>query len=214
MPGNVKQFDPNTLKLAKAYDDEAQQLYGYFQNVMQNIQCETVSTEKYSLVRSCADCANAYKKWLCSVLMPRCEDITSTNPYTIVRNAGQPFPNNTVDSAIQALGASNPAFNASRNSFVDQNIQPGPYKELLPCEDLCYEVVQSCPAKIGFTCPGRHVPGFNTSYAIRDWTLEEPTCNYPGEPRTRISGAGTLQPARIATLLTIYGISMAFWTLA
>lgn len=214
MPGNVKKFDPNTFKLAQAYDEQAKEMYANFEKVMQNIQCEAVSTERYSLVRSCADCAKAYKKWLCSVLMPRCEDITSTNPYAIVRNAGQPFPNQTVNPDIQAIGALNPGYNASRNSFIDETIQPGPYRELLPCEDLCYELVQSCPSKIGFACPSKHMPGFNTSYAVRDWTLQEPNCNYPGEPRTRISGAGALQPSSFTALLTIYGLLMAYLTLA
>lgn len=37
--------------------------------------------------------------------------------------------------------------------MIDQKIKPGPWKEVLPCEDLCYQLVQSCPAALGFACP-------------------------------------------------------------
>lgn len=37
--------------------------------------------------------------------------------------------------------------------MIDQIIKPGPWKEVLPCKDLCYNLVQSCPAALGFACP-------------------------------------------------------------
>ena len=37
--------------------------------------------------------------------------------------------------------------------MIDQIIKPGPWKEVLPCEDLCYQLVQSCPAALDFACP-------------------------------------------------------------
>lgn len=37
--------------------------------------------------------------------------------------------------------------------MIDQIIKPGPWKEVLPCEDLCYQLVQSCPAALAFACP-------------------------------------------------------------
>ncbi|KAG9818558.1 hypothetical protein KCU77_g17340, partial [Aureobasidium melanogenum] len=39
------------------------------------------------------------------------------------------------------------ATNSSRNpTIIVDTIAPGPYKEVLPCQDLCYSLVRSCPA--------------------------------------------------------------------
>ena len=61
--------------------------------------------------------------------------------------------------------------------MIDEVIQPGPYKEVLPCEDLCYSLMQSCPASIQFGCPypGR---GLEVSYGKR--SASGLTCSYLG----------------------------------
>ena len=68
--------------------------------------------------------------------------------------------------------------NSSRNPLIDEVIRPGPYKEVLPCDDLCYSLIQSCPAALGFKCPlpGR---GLERSYGkrSRDGSI---TCSYLG----------------------------------
>jgi len=71
------------------------------------------------------------------------------------------------------------ATNSSRNPLIDQTIQPGPYKEVLPCEDLCYDIVQSCPAIFGFGCPisGK---GMELSYGRRSNDSGIITCSYVG----------------------------------
>lgn len=68
--------------------------------------------------------------------------------------------------------------NSSRNPLIDDLIQPGPYKEVLPCDDLCYSLVQSCPAALGFKCPlpGR---GLERSYGKRSRNGSI-TCSYLG----------------------------------
>ena len=97
----------------------------------------------------------------------------------------QSFPNGTkldadlMDTAVQAL-----SWNSSRNPSIDEAVSPGPYKEILPCEDVCYSLVQSCPASMGFSCPRPGKLGFNQSYGLRP-TAEQQlnggvTCNYPG----------------------------------
>ena len=185
-------YNPNTVpsfsQLQALYDDYASQLYQNFSYSLQLIPCNTTSTAQYSLARNCTDCANAYKQWLCAVTMPRCEDYTSENPFLYPRNVGQPFFQNEsmlVDSVLQQLFnpmSSAPgnsvaqkqtlistfATNQSRNpTIIDQQIMPGPYQELLPCEDLCHTLVQSCPAALGFSCPspGR---GLEAGYSPRD----------------------------------------------
>lgn len=63
--------------------------------------------------------------------------------------------------------------------MIDAEIQPGPYKELLPCEDLCFDIVRSCPAQLGFACPSP--PLRELSYGRRDNdNPDNLTCNFPG----------------------------------
>lgn len=68
------------------------------------------------------------------------------------------------------------AYNQSRNPMIDQEIKPGPYKELLPCEDLCFDLVRSCPSVLGFACP--NPPAMALSYGKRD--ASQLKCNFPG----------------------------------
>ena len=193
VPGNDNKF--NNTALAKAYDDQAKAMYANFDKALQQIQCETDKTSKYSLTRTCDDCKQAYKRWLCTVSMPRCEDFTQDSQFGFVRNAWQPFPNGTklIDSLRDGLIAT-PYHNNSRSSFIDDEIQPGPYKEILPCEYLCYEVVQSCPAALGFVCPQPGMQSFDYSYGRKDDDSSTVSCNYPGEARTPLSGAGVTAP--------------------
>ncbi|TQV99083.1 calcium channel subunit Mid1 [Cordyceps javanica] len=191
VPGNIEKFQGDS-SLGQKYDDYAKEVYDNFEKALMQVQCEAPSTKMYSLRKNCDDCRRAYKKWLCTVVMPRCEDYSLDSPHSIVRNAGQPFPNGTRLPTEDLARYSAPAFNTSRNKFIDDEIAPGPYKELLPCDDLCYDVVQSCPAALQLACPLRHFREFNSSYATRDPENKEVRCNYPGEPRTRVSAAAGL----------------------
>ena len=85
--------------------------------------------------------------------------------------------------------------------MIDDNVRPGPWKEILPCKDLCYELVQSCPASMGFVCP---LKGEGTeSYGnIRD--DEKITCNFPGKPWP-ISNAAYIA-AKKALIFAVSGV--------
>ncbi|KAF2471318.1 uncharacterized protein BDR25DRAFT_333966 [Lindgomyces ingoldianus] len=189
VPSNPK-FTNNMTGLASLYDSQASAYFQNFTNSLQQVACDTTGTAQYSLARTCQDCSDDYKQWLCSVLMPRCEDWNATNPWLIDRNIGNPFPQ---DGSLQAgtLAYANNmtknfndtfrqrlAFNTSRNPMIDEVIQPGPYKELLPCEDLCFDIVRSCPAQLGFACPD----GANrySTYGRRRSGSLNLTCNFPG----------------------------------
>ncbi|CAM1508481.1 Fc.00g053290.m01.CDS01 [Cosmosporella sp. VM-42] len=193
VPGNDNKF--NNTELAKVYDDYAKDMYSNFEKVLQQIPCESPPESAYSLARGCKQCREAYKRWLCTVSIPRCEDLMSNGSYGMIRNIGQAFPNGTKasDEMKQEFGRK-PAFNASRNVFIDTTIQPGPYREILPCEDLCYEVVQACPAAMGFGCPQPYMTSFNLSYGQRIPDSTAVTCNYPGEARTKVSSASSVLP--------------------
>lgn len=192
-PGNTKY---NNTELGNLYDNYAKTMYGYFQNAMMQIPCEAPSTQRYSLAANCSNCTVAYKQWLCAVAIPRCEDFSTGSNYTIPRNVAQAFPNGTFlpDEPRQQL-MQTLAFNSSRNAFIDEVIAPGPYKEILPCADLCYGVVQGCPAAMGFGCPLADQRGFNLSYGLRDPDGKAVTCNYPGEPRTIVNAARAIMPS-------------------
>ncbi|KAK1594800.1 calcium influx-promoting protein ehs1 [Colletotrichum navitas] len=176
VPANSNKM--NLTQLAQFYDNYARDMYANFQKQLAQVACEAPAVQRYSLARNCADCEIAYKKWLCSVTIPRCEDFTSPTNFSLVRNTNQPFPNGTILPAdVQAMYNASVNQN-SRNPLIDQMIAPGPYREILPCAYLCYDLAQSCPASLGFNCPTPDQAVFNSSYAIQvDGLL---TCNYPG----------------------------------
>lgn len=183
MPTNPDKFPPSTglPDLAALYDSNAAGLYVNFNYSLQQIPCNTTSTAQYSLARGCDDCARVYKQWLCAVTIPRCEDYSNPAPYLMPRNVAQPFINgSTINPHTPAdqLLLNAVATNSSRNPIIDLDIRPGPYKEVLPCEDLCWDLVQSCPAALGFGCPyaGR---GLEKSYGTRSQSGFI-TCSYLG----------------------------------
>lgn len=207
VPGNDGKF--NNTELAKVYDKQAKTVYDNFLKVMQQIQCEADRTSKYSLARTCEDCKRAYKRWLCTVSFPRCEDFLDGSRFSVLRNVNQAFPNGTLlPTEIRQELAKVPAQNASRNSFIDETIQPGPYKEIMPCEDICYQVVQSCPAMIKFNCPQPGMYGFNVTYGRRNADNTVVSCNFPGEARTRTSAGHDTIPnlALLTCIMSVFSI--------
>ncbi|KAL6235454.1 hypothetical protein BDW75DRAFT_230300 [Aspergillus navahoensis] len=144
----------NMSEIRTKYDNYAANLYKNFNYSLQQIQCNTSNETIYSMAVGCDDCAAAYKSWLCAVTIPRCDDYSSTSNRTavMVRNAAQPFPNGT-EITNQTLRDS-PVTNRPRNSgLIDKEINPGPYKEVLPNVSLCHNLVRSCPMSLGFSCP-------------------------------------------------------------
>lgn len=71
-------------------------------------------------------------------------------------------------------------------------VAPGPYKELLPCQGLCYDLVQSCPASMMFVCPvSRH--GLEASYGNVQQDIDGAyKCSAPGA-FWGVSAATTMQ---------------------
>lgn len=163
-------------QLRKIYDDNAAKYYQNFDYSLQQVQCNASRESLFSLAVDCDDCADAYKEWLCSVSIPRCADFSAKESYLQVRNAGQDFFNGTSlpsDSQYRQSAVTN----TSRNPLIDEKIKPGPYKEILPCQDICYNLVKSCPAKLGFACPTGQ--WLNSSYGYRDKSGIV-TCSYLG----------------------------------
>lgn len=184
MPSNNVTF-PNTTVLGEFYDNYALSLYDGFNKSMQLIQCEADATAQYSLVRNCSTCRTAYKDWLCSVTIPRCEDFSDTASWLQPRAINTTFPDGSgLEPALLAQYSAftdQLSYQTSRSAIIDEVVKPGPYKEVLPCEELCYDLVQSCPAAMGFLCPRPWNQGFNTSYGTMAGSNNgSVTCNYPG----------------------------------
>ncbi|KAG0261271.1 stretch-activated cation channel mid1 [Mortierella polycephala] len=151
------------------YDGFASNLMENFRRVLGQYDC---SRSQYSLIRNCTDCTRAYRRWLCSVSIPRCTDVedvwdirnkgasqsdtveqtdpnAADNPYLIDRAQGPVVVERTTNTSRGAVASSdeNPLMN------------PGTYGEVLPCIDLCYDVVQSCPNFLEFSCPVKNMAG-------------------------------------------------------
>ncbi|KAI1008093.1 hypothetical protein K3495_g135 [Podosphaera aphanis] len=215
VPWNPNKF-PELSSLAAFYDNGSRAIYENFEKVLAQIPCETTPSSQYSLVRTCDDCAQAYKAWLCAVNIPRCTDIAADMPWLQPRAIEQAFPNGSVvPSADLGFPSASTAEKYSRNTNIDLFVSPGPYKEVLPCQELCHSLVASCPAVLGFNCPRVGQIGFNTSYSQMPvgWTDDQGrnsniTCNFPGmmyfsgaRPRA-FSWTGSVAAATM-TILTI-----------
>lgn len=175
--------------LAAIYDEKAREYYANFSKSLSQVACETAGESQYSLAKTCTDCARDYKNWLCTVLVPRCEDYTAPGDWLQLRRINELLPNQTVtingnitlrgDNTTLAFNETYRdrfAYSQSRHPFIDELIQPGPYKELKPCEDLCFDIVKSCPAQLGFVCPNS--PARELTYGQRD--VDALKCSYPG----------------------------------
>lgn len=82
-------------------------------------------------------------------------------------------------------------FNSSRNPMIDIDIRPGPYKEMLPCEDICYDLVRSCPAALQFACP-LEGHGLNYSYGSPSKGCNSPWTSISGAAGQRVMGSMAL----------------------
>ncbi|KAI9741902.1 MAG: stretch-activated cation channel mid1 [Cirrosporium novae-zelandiae] len=217
IPSNPNTF-PSIDTLTSFYDKRAESYYKAFKNTLAQVPCNTSASGKYSLARGCDDCAEAYKHWLCAVLMPRCEDFSSSHTFLQARNIKQDFINGTSVEKLSAEGDLNfapmymnqTAYNSSRLAAIDTDVRPGPYKEVLPCKDLCYGIVQSCPASFGFGCPTEGW-GLNTSYGDRSvpgYKEGYVTCSYLGAEYF-LSAARTWKDQRsLSAVLIVIGTVM------
>jgi len=190
VPANPSRY-PNATELAAAYDASAESYMQNFTYSLQQIPCNTSPSAQYSLAKTCDDCRAAYKTWLCAVTIPRCFDFNDP-PGADPRDYAYLQPRNVAQPPIEGSGIAPPtnetqlnwrATNTSRNAdlIVDQ-IQPGPYREVLPCEDLCYNLIRSCPAALGFACPLKG-KGLEESYGMKGTSLATGggyTCSEPG----------------------------------
>lgn len=210
-------FKDNDTGLAEIYDSKARTYYENFQKSLAQVACNTTGEAQYSLARTCTDCENDYKSWLCTVLIPRCEDWSATDTWLQPRRINEPLSDGSLTYNGNVTGAFNDtrrdrvAYNQSRNPFIDELISPGPYKELKPCEDLCFDIVRSCPPQLGFGCP--NAPGRDMDYGTRDVKGNQLTCSFPGAVvKLNVeAGVGTLSSHMLTTVVVVLGVMAAVW---
>lgn len=201
VPANPTVF--NATGLSTFYDSAAAGWYGNFSLSLQQIPCNAKSASTFSLVRSCDNCAAAYKNWLCAVTIPRCMDFSQELSYTAPRSTNTLFYNasanaeqlhpfsptlspdqvaafqNRTNASASANAANYSQAAGSRNPSIDAVVRPGPYREVKPCVDLCWNLVQSCHPNFGFACPGAGSWGENVSYGQRS-SDGDITCGFLG----------------------------------
>ncbi|KAB5589811.1 Stretch-activated Ca2+-permeable channel component [Ceratobasidium theobromae] len=119
----------------------------------------------YSRLQSCTGCQTAYRKWLCSVVFPRCGEPISDESLAV--SASSSNNQNGSDPALEPLPQAaliqRPANATPRSSFLPTlNVV---YNELLPCMETCYIVDRSCPPMLTWKCPSVWVNA-NTSYGL------------------------------------------------
>lgn len=175
----------NSLKgeLGTLYDNQAKSLYSNFSKALQQIACDTTDDAIFSPVKTCQDCANLYKNWLCSVTIPRC----STNNHTGYKYRG---------------------VGESRNDFINDEIQPvESYFEILPCVNVCQAMVRDCPADFGFMCPTTNLTISQSYY----WDSGDDyvSCNFVGIADTSTSKAFKSAVLNWWMLITVVILVMA-----
>ncbi|KAI9256153.1 stretch-activated Ca2+-permeable channel component-domain-containing protein [Helicostylum pulchrum] len=205
--------DPDTFTtesiwgIANQYDEQALAKFEPFGTALSQFNCDTT---QYSLVRNCTDCYRDYKTWLCSVSIPRCTDSSASGDLTQIDNV-------STSPALRDISVG-----ASRNPWVDDTMKPGEWTELLPCIDLCYHVVQSCPPFLQFFCPSGDLASMQYGYwqngsALGNGTLyhfdiNNPTCNRMGVS-TRlltISSASHIHSNSVAIFFIVTVVGLFF----
>ncbi|KAK0100051.1 stretch-activated cation channel mid1 [Cadophora gregata] len=213
VPSNPNVF-PNMSALAAFYDNATQASFANFEKVLAQIPCETTPSAQYSLARNCDDCREAYKLWLCAVSIPRCTDFTKEKEWLQRRAMGQPFPNGTfLPVRDLEIAKQTAAINISRNALIDEKLVPGPYNEVLPCDELCFNLVRSCPAIMGFNCPQLGDIGFAESYGVYpqfpgddSGRISNITCNSPGIIYFKSTGRQVLPSMMFVALTLVLGL--------
>ncbi|KNE56934.1 hypothetical protein AMAG_02701 [Allomyces macrogynus ATCC 38327] len=94
---------PGTNATLRAYalstDAYARAVHGNWTLALRAVDCRDDPVQRFSLFRTCADCATAYREWLCATLFPECVDPETdpplvwdpNNPTVDAHNASKPL---------------------------------------------------------------------------------------------------------------------------
>ncbi|KAH3682137.1 hypothetical protein WICPIJ_006895 [Wickerhamomyces pijperi] len=158
------QEDGNYQDFINSYDNYARDVYNNFTLALGLDGCQLPDDQIYSPITSCQECSEAYKNWLCAVLIPRCDSTIATN------------------STISRVERT-----SLRSQVLSESVEvPSSYYETLPCIDLCFTIVRNCPSDFGFSCPKmmRDIEnnyGFMNAANQNDGNGVGVGCNFVGE---------------------------------
>ncbi|EGW32186.1 uncharacterized protein SPAPADRAFT_137955 [Spathaspora passalidarum NRRL Y-27907] len=151
------QGDPSVNITKQLYDNYTENLYTNFSKALQQIPCDAKPDSVFSNMKTCNDCANAYKDWLCAVMIPRCSTKNITGYQLREPNDG-------------------------RNAFINDVVVPNKtYFEVLPCVNTCYAIVRDCPSDFGFLCPTKLPMSYFWDVDTGEGNEQWPSCNYVGK---------------------------------
>jgi calcium channel MID1 len=132
----------------------------------------------YSPLQTCAECQEAYRRWLCTISLPRCGEFPPNSPQDQQpqdQQQQQQGPLMLPPPALQPQPSGTPSRNpALGNATVD-------YTVLLPCIETCHAADRACPIFLQFKCP-KGVTA-ESSYGmgfIDSWDADEPGGGLPG----------------------------------
>ncbi|KAJ1019926.1 hypothetical protein NDA16_004207 [Ustilago loliicola] len=150
----------STLTALSAVEAFVTPQYSNFSRTIDTFPCGDPDFGMYSYVQTCDKCKSSYQDWLCAVAMPRCTDPLD-DPQTQSRATqdsteltGAPTGLNTklLPYIVNRNGNGSSAL-TSRHDFIDKQLRPGFYGELLPCIYTCYFVERTCLPLIQWACP-------------------------------------------------------------
>jgi calcium channel MID1 len=213
VPSNSS-FKDKDNELRALYDNITEAYYKNFTNSLAQVACDTAGEAQYSLARTCKDCERDYKNWLCSVLIPRCEDWDADGEWLQERNVNAPFSDGSltftgnVSLEINNTKRNRLGYNTTRNPGIDPVVPNRPYKEMLPCEDLCFDLVRSCPPQLKFSCPNS--PAKELTYGKRDPNEVELRCNFPNAVvKLNVQGTARALSASLWNVMVVTAVAVA-----
>ncbi|KAI0631556.1 stretch-activated Ca2+-permeable channel component-domain-containing protein [Trametes polyzona] len=106
----------------------------------------------YSPLVTCADCSDAYRRWLCAVSFPRCSELS---PALQAQQQQQQQQQQQGSENQQPLVL--PALQTVKSGTTPRNPALPPfesdYQAMLPCLETCNAADRACPSFLGFKCP-------------------------------------------------------------
>ncbi|KAK0552203.1 stretch-activated cation channel mid1 [Tilletia horrida] len=131
-----------------------------FTTTINTFPCGSKQFGQYSFVSTCDDCINAYRDWVCGVVLPRCTDpLTDPDDQSAASQNGKDLTGASTGTNTRLLpyivNRNVNGSSTSRSPIVDSVLKPGEYGELLPCIYTCHFVSRACPPINGWTwtCP-------------------------------------------------------------
>ena len=128
-------------------------LLAYLSNFTASLLTTACGRDHYSPIQTCADCQDAYRRWLCAVSLPRCGEFPQ-NQQQQQQQQQQP---------LQPALSPQPSGTASRIAALGNSTG---YTALLPCIETCNAADRACPIFLGFRCPEGKTTSAQSSYGV------------------------------------------------